>query len=229
MTEERALDTLSFIAEVGAPLLGRRVIDIGCGGGALARALHARGAKVTGVDPSPDAVAAARAAVPEGRFERASGGALPFEAGSFDLAVFLNSLHHVPVAEMQEALGEALRIVAPHGRVVVVEPLARGSLFEVLLQVEDETAVRAAAQDAIRATVAEGAARLLREVEYERLDLYADYEGFARRIGAADPAREAALRDGEATIRAVFTRMSVPQEGRFALRQPLRAQLLGPL
>ncbi len=222
------MDTLLFIDEICAPLQGRRVIDIGCGGGSLARALRAGGATVTGVDTSAAAVAAARLAVPDAEFMEAQADALPYDAHFFDAAVFLNSLHHVPADRMRSALYEALRVVAPSGRVLVIEPLTKGSLFEVLLQVEDETIPRAAAQDAIHAIVAEGAAFIEREVEYERLDLYTDFEGFARRIAAADPARATALRDGDAAIRATFARLAVLQEGRFALRQPLRAHALVP-
>ena len=222
------MDTLSFIDEVCAPLQGRRFIDIGCGGGSLARALRARGATVTGVDSSSEAVTAARLAVPDAEFMEAQADALPYGDHVFDGAVFLNSLHHVPADRMRAALHEALRVVAPSGRVLVIEPLTKGSLFEVLLQVEDETVPRAAAQDAINAVVAEGAASIEREVEYERLDLYTDFEGFARRIAAADPARATALRDGDAVIRATFARVAASQEGRFALRQPLRAHALVP-
>src|SRR6185295_5008322 len=35
-----------------APLAGKRVLDVGCGGGILAEAMAARGARVTGIDLS---------------------------------------------------------------------------------------------------------------------------------------------------------------------------------
>src|SRR5438094_2290102 len=39
---------------------GKRVLDVGCGGGILAEALAREGARVTGVDPSEQSLAAAR-------------------------------------------------------------------------------------------------------------------------------------------------------------------------
>ncbi|MEQ8354196.1 MAG: methyltransferase domain-containing protein [Kiloniellaceae bacterium] len=56
-----------FVAELGSPLLdllqpqpGERILDLGCGEGALTEKLVSAGAAVVGVDASPDQVAAAR-------------------------------------------------------------------------------------------------------------------------------------------------------------------------
>jgi SAM-dependent methyltransferase len=57
-----------FVADLGAaaldlldPRLGERILDVGCGDGALTHKLIERGAEVVGVDNSPELVAAARA------------------------------------------------------------------------------------------------------------------------------------------------------------------------
>jgi len=70
----------AILAEIGA----RDVLDIGCGGGGLARALAARGHAVTGLDPAEAAIAAARAHVPDARFVVGAAEALPFAKASFD-------------------------------------------------------------------------------------------------------------------------------------------------
>lgn len=222
------MDSLAFISEVCAPLHGKRVIDIGCGPGLLALALSTRGALVTGVDPSAEAIAAARTCLPEGSFHEAGAAALPFEAATFEAAVFLNSLHHVPAEEMLPALREALRVVTRTGRVVVIEPLASGDLFELLLQVEDETLPRAMAQEAVQATVWQGLARMERQVDYERVDLYAGFDQFSARIASADRSRETALRERARDVREAFERLAVRQGSMFALTQPMRAHALAP-
>jgi 2-polyprenyl-3-methyl-5-hydroxy-6-metoxy-1,4-benzoquinol methylase len=57
-----------FVADLGAPLLemlaprpGERILDLGCGDGALTEKLAAFGCEVVGVDASPEQVEAARA------------------------------------------------------------------------------------------------------------------------------------------------------------------------
>jgi ubiquinone/menaquinone biosynthesis C-methylase UbiE len=95
-------------------LLGRRVLDIGCGTGRLAEALAERGARVWAVEPSPEMAALARkrfANVKAAPAER-----LPFKDGWFDRAVMWLVLHLV---ERPRALAEALRVLGPDGRLVV--------------------------------------------------------------------------------------------------------------
>lgn len=93
---------------------GTALLDVGCGGGEFARAAAARGARVSGVDPDPAAVAAAAAAVPEGTF--AVGDAHDLGARRVDVVTAVQVLAHVrnPVRMLREAAR-----VAPGGRVAV--------------------------------------------------------------------------------------------------------------
>lgn len=221
------MDSLSLIAATFDPLAGKALLDIGCGTGALVRALAARGARATGVDPSAEAIAAARANAPEAAFQVASAEHLPFADASFDGAIFLNALHHIP--EMTEALREAGRVVRPGGRVVVVEPLAAGSFFAALRPVEDETAVRLAAQQAIEEALASGLLRLLRLEEFTRREAFDGLDPFLERIAAVDRSRAAAIAERRAAVRAAFEAAAARDEaGRYVLDQPLRAHVLAP-
>lgn len=56
-----------FVAE-RVPLAGQPLLDIGCGGGILAEALARAGARVTGIDASPEVIAAARQHAADGAF-----------------------------------------------------------------------------------------------------------------------------------------------------------------
>ena len=94
---------LAALADVAA---GQRVLDVGCGPGALTtelvRLLGPEG--VTAVDPSESFVAAARERHPGVTVERAGAEELPFADGSFDAALAQLVVHFMaePVAGLRE-------------------------------------------------------------------------------------------------------------------------------
>jgi SAM-dependent methyltransferase len=83
-----------------------RVLDVGCGPGALTAELVRRlaPAAVTAVDPSEPFVAAARERHPDVRVERASAEDLPFPDGAFDASLAQLVVHFMtdPVAGLRE-------------------------------------------------------------------------------------------------------------------------------
>lgn len=101
-----------------------RVLEVGCGTGAIARMLaqDPRVREVVGVDPSPLLVAKARhLAVGEKRlrFDVADGTALSFGASSFDTVILHRVLSHVPRPE--QVLDEAARVLRPGGGLAVFD------------------------------------------------------------------------------------------------------------
>jgi len=92
---------LAHIARLAGGLAGKRVLDVGCGGGILAEAMAAEGAQVTGIDlaEKPLKVAALHL-LESGRsvdYRLVSAEALAAEApGSFDLVTCMEMLEHVP-------------------------------------------------------------------------------------------------------------------------------------
>jgi len=93
---------------------GEHILDLGCGDGQLTARLAASGAIVTGVDASPEMVAAAR-----GRgvtADHAPAEDLPYAGASFD-AVFSNAALHW-VREQDAMMDEVHRVLKPGGRFV---------------------------------------------------------------------------------------------------------------
>lgn len=93
---------------------GEHILDMGCGGGQLTLRLAATGAIVTGVDASPEMVAAARTRGIQA--DQASVESLPYDAGVFD-AVFSNAALHW-VRNQDAMMAEVHRVLKPGGRFV---------------------------------------------------------------------------------------------------------------
>lgn len=109
-----------FVAVLGAPVLellgpvaGQDVLDLGCGDGVLTERIQALGARVLGVDGSPEMVAATLARGIAA--EQADGHALPFD-GAFD-AIFSNAALHW-MTRPDEVLRGVFRALRSGGRFV---------------------------------------------------------------------------------------------------------------
>jgi SAM-dependent methyltransferase len=125
----RLLDCIvrPFLLEWCEPVAGRRVLELGCGGGRVARALQRRGARrVVGVDV-PEALQAARVHEERQRLgiEYVEAGPVDLSAfadGSFDLVVAANALQQLDRRATSMATGEVRRVLAPGGRFVFAVP-----------------------------------------------------------------------------------------------------------
>ncbi|MFN0038273.1 MAG: bifunctional 2-polyprenyl-6-hydroxyphenol methylase/3-demethylubiquinol 3-O-methyltransferase UbiG [Burkholderiales bacterium] len=91
---------LDYIDRV-APLAGKQVLDVGCGGGILAESMAARSAKVTGIDQSERALKVAQLHLLEKglavNYRCVTAEALAAEMpGQFDTVTCMEMLEHVP-------------------------------------------------------------------------------------------------------------------------------------
>ncbi len=98
---------------------GNRVIDVGCGTGRAVAELHERSLVATGVDSSHHMIDEAERRYPDCEFRQASAECLPFDAATLRgyRAEWLYGHLHQP----QRALAEAFRVLAPDGRIVLVD------------------------------------------------------------------------------------------------------------
>jgi SAM-dependent methyltransferase len=107
LTASRSLH--AHLAEVLVELDPRRILDVGCGEGALRAALPARlRARLVGLDASATMLAGHPPPVVQ-----ADAAALPVRTGSVDAAVAVNVLDHL--ADPSAAVAEAHRVLAPGG------------------------------------------------------------------------------------------------------------------
>jgi SAM-dependent methyltransferase len=100
---------------------GMRVLEVGCGAGALLWCLRHTGARLFGVDYSERLVDHARRAIPEGTFAVAEADRLPFEA---DAIVCHSVFQYFPDFEYARRVLEGFRRAAPTALILDVPDLA---------------------------------------------------------------------------------------------------------
>lgn len=102
-----------------SPLQGRRVLDVGCGGGILSDSMARKGAEVTGIDLAAKALRVARlhaleAQTPRIQYREISAEALAQEMpASFGTVTCMEMLEHVP--DPQSVVTACARLVKPGG------------------------------------------------------------------------------------------------------------------
>ena len=102
-----------------APLVGKRVLDVGCGGGILAEAIAKKGANVKGIDLSEKALKVAELHSLESEvqvsYELIAAEALAArEAGQYDVVTCMEMLEHVP--DPSAIVQACATLVKPGGR-----------------------------------------------------------------------------------------------------------------
>jgi len=121
-SDERARPFVEMLARVGAATPSV-VVDLGCGEGALTASLAGRwpGARITGVDSSPEMLAAAAAHAVPGRVAFAAGDVRDWEPGGpIDVLVSNAVLHWVPGHD--RIMARWAGWLSPGGRLAVQVP-----------------------------------------------------------------------------------------------------------
>lgn len=100
----------------------KRVLDIGCGNGALCARLVARGYAVTGLDPSESGVALARQQVPDATFHHATvhDAIQAIVPGSADLVCAVEVVEHLTLPRELPRL--ARHALTPGGHLIITTP-----------------------------------------------------------------------------------------------------------
>jgi SAM-dependent methyltransferase len=108
--------------ELSALRARERLVDVGCGPGIAVQRARVMGAETIGVDPANVMLRVARArwrSDPGVDWRIGTAESLPVDDGWADVVWSLSTVHHW--ADVDRALAEAIRVLAPSGRLVVLE------------------------------------------------------------------------------------------------------------
>lgn len=104
------------------PRPGMKVIDVGCGTGAMLVRYAAAGCRVAGLDASAAMLSEARRRLgPDALLTVGEASALPFAAGGADLVVATMLFHTLPAEARVATLAEMARVAGRRGRVLVAD------------------------------------------------------------------------------------------------------------
>jgi SAM-dependent methyltransferase len=127
-------------------------LEVGCGEGASFVHVGGRGLRV-GVDGFPEKLAFARSRVPDVGFVAADAAALALRTASVRTALVRDVLHHV--ADPAAVVAEVVRVLAPGGRLFVIEPNGANPLVALqALVVSAEAGVRASRRETLEVLLA---------------------------------------------------------------------------
>jgi ubiquinone/menaquinone biosynthesis C-methylase UbiE len=100
------------------------ILEVGCGEGANLATLQASGHRFhyTGFDCFPAKVAFCRERHKDGQFLIADARQrFPFQDGSYDCVLIRDILHHLAAEDRTHVLRDSMRVLAPGGRIVIIE------------------------------------------------------------------------------------------------------------
>jgi len=161
---------------------GKHILELGCGKAEKTRAIATSGVgrRVTALEVDEiahrDNLSSNTLANVE--FMLAGAQDIPLENASVDVVMMFKSLHHVPVALMNQSMREIARVLRPGGYAYISEPIYAGDFNEILSIFNNEKEVREAAFEAVRKAVDKGLFRLVEQVFFNTPRHYRDFNEF---------------------------------------------------
>ncbi|MCM8809984.1 MAG: class I SAM-dependent methyltransferase, partial [Candidatus Omnitrophica bacterium] len=111
---------LNFIKKI-CPDRNSKILDVGCGTGALINLLNKEGYDVWGIDSSENMVKIANKRLP-GKIIKGDMLNLPFPSENFDLVISIVSLHHLGnLNKVKTAIKEMTRVIKKSGLILIWE------------------------------------------------------------------------------------------------------------
>ena len=124
-----ALPTDRHVEDTIAWVKGKRVLEVGCSAGEMAKLYTSVSASFVGVDIADEAIKAAQDKhLVNAEFYCCDAHKLPFPDSDFDAVVVNSLLHHL---DLEVALAEISRVLTDEGILIFREPLGTNPLFQL--------------------------------------------------------------------------------------------------
>ena len=221
---ERAADWAELLERAEAPWLGpayelvldrlvrpgTRLLDVGCGSGRFCAIAGARGARVCGIDATPELLAIARERNPEADLRHGDLQYLPWDGGAFDVVTGFNSFFYA--ADIVAAFREAVRVLTPGGHVALTafgrpERCESSRALEYLAPMLPEFAVE---DDDGELPLEQGGLATVEAGYLEIAEEYPDLDTMLRAWLSIGPVRLAVRNAGEQAVREALTSAFAP-------------------
>jgi SAM-dependent methyltransferase len=208
---------------------GKRIVEIGCGDGALARHLASADAAVIGIDPAREKIDAARVAANEtanaAEFLTGVGETLAFGDAVLDVVIYSNSLHHVAV---EKCMPPWPRRPGCCGRAAFSTSWSRSPRGPSSRSRSSGTTRPSFAPAPTRKwrAPAISASRRSRSAFCGAARRFDDFEDISERMAGRNPANRAAFADKAEAIRERFEDLARPEDGTRVLDMGFRVNLL---
>lgn len=164
----------------------KHILELGCGSAEITRniACGGVGRRVTAFEV--DAIAHDKnlrlIGLDNVTFGLAGAEDIPLADATVDVVFMFKSLHHVPLAQMDQALAEIRRVLKTGGLAYISEPVYAGAFNDILRLFHDEQQVRQAAFNAVKKAVDNGVMLLIEECFFNSPMVFADFDDFETRI-----------------------------------------------
>jgi SAM-dependent methyltransferase len=166
------------------PLVGAKVLELGCGKAEKTRVVAQKAASLLALEVDEIQLAKNKMIgdLPNVRFAHGGAEKIPAADGDFDIVLMFKSLHHVPIDLMDDAFAEIHRVLKPGGLAYISEPVYAGDFNEILRLFHDERAVREAAFAAEVRAVSSGRLKLVAQKFFLNPMHFEDFAQFEQQV-----------------------------------------------
>ena len=208
-------------------LKNKKLLDIGCGDGWLLSWCFNDIVSGLGIEPSIEQIKLAEKNIKNNKiiFKNIGAESIGQLNDTFDLIIFFNSFHHVPVDLMSHVLNETTKCMHKDSIIIIIEPLAEGNFYKFMRDIDDEYEVRLKAYKSIKNCKIHNL-KLRDEIFYNEVKSFDNFEKCINFIKNVDVNRKPYINNNIDKIKSLFIDLSKFQNGKFEFKQPMRLNML---